>query len=136
MNQKKVFHATRKSHRAILRAVRADDIPTMRKELHSLYDPFNSPLTEVTTGPCKRAFVPVVDGLMLAQYKRLPATGAELLDNVHKTGATFGLDENDIREVSSAAAAARRGDVTVMNKHLDKAGFSDTGMCIPAAMNN
>lgn len=134
MNHKKLFHQTRKSHRAILRAVRNDDVPGMRKELHALYDPFNSPLTHVTDGPCKRAFVPVVDGLMLAEYKGLASTRSELLDNVQKVGGTFGLDANDVSEISSAAAAARRHDVTAMNEHLQKAGFCEVGMCIPAAL--
>ena len=134
MNHKKIYHETRKSHRAILRAVRNDNVPEMRKELHALYDPFNSPLTHVTDGPCKRAFVPVVDGLMLAEYKGLSSTRSELLDNVEKIGLTFGLDANDVREVSAAAASARRHDVAAMNEHLKKAGFCESGMCIPPAL--
>ena len=133
-NTKKLFHETRRSHRNVLRAVRNDDIPAMRKELHALYDPFNSPLVEVTEGPCKRAFVPIADGLMLASYKDLPQARIELLDNVHKIGHTFGLSADEITLLEMASNAARAHDVPAMNAHLKSAGFCESGMCMPSAM--
>ena len=133
-NTKKVYHQTRQLHRGVLRAVRQDDVQGMRQKLNELYDPYNSPLVQVTEGPCAKALVPVIDGAMLAMAKGSAACGAELLDNVKSIGPTFGLSDVAIEAVGAAAKAAARHDCDQMDAHLAKAGFQDIGLCIPEAM--
>ena len=133
-NTKKVYHQTREMHRAVLRAVRQDDVQGMRQKLNQLYDPYNSPLVQVTEGPCAKALVPVVDGAMLAMAKGSTKCGAELLDNVKAIGPTFGLSDAAIESIGAAAKAAANQDCAAMDKHLGQAGFGDAGMCIPDAM--
>lgn len=133
-NTKKVYHQTRKLHRHVLRAVRNDDVQGMRKTLNELYDPYDSPLVQVTSGPCEKALVPVVDGAMLAMAKGSSKCAAELLDNVRAIGPTFGLSSKAIEDIGAAAKAAGRHDCSEMEKHLASAGYEDSGLCIPAAM--
>lgn len=133
-NTKKVYHETRKLHRGVLRAVRSDDVQGMRQKLNELYDPYGSPLVQVTDGPCEKALVPVVDGAMLAMAKGSSKCGAELLDNLRAIGPTFGLSPKAIEDIGAAAKAAGRHDCAQMEEHLASAGYGDSGLCIPAAM--
>ena len=146
MEQRSAMKKTRRGHRHFLRACDREDIQTMRSELASLYDPENGPLTALTEGPCKICMTPLVDAAILTAYKNRSTAYAEVIDNISKTGATFGLNDDDMRNIvessrfasmaSKSEGVSRDSAILNMNSRLEQAGFGDAGLCIPDAVSS
>lgn len=138
-NPNKLMRVTRKSHRHALRAADMNDAQLYRSEIYNLYDPQNSALTQLTSGPDKMSAVPMVDAAILTAYKNRDMN-AEIMDNLNTVGASFGIDSHSLASIHSAVDAAREARsnpaaISRMNHHLEKAGFGDySGMCIPDAI--
>lgn len=139
----KAMKDTRRSHRHILRAADAQDMPAMRAELESLYSE-GSALTRLTNGPSPICLVPVVDAYVMAAAKGKHVARAELMDNLVQTGKSFGLTGADLGhiqrsgELAAAAVSGRASDpdrsVRSMRRHLGEAGFGGVGLCMPDAI--
>lgn len=142
--QEKLMKGTRRSHRNFLRAVAADDVPEMQKQLFSMYDAENSALSQLTSGPSPLCMVPVADGLLTAAYKNNSGAFNELMDTLDATGRSFGLSPNDVGNLKAAAVLASELPHTSgaahaqlkakMMGHVTEAGFENMGMCMPAEM--
>merc|ERR1712072_1250438 len=107
MENRRAMKHTRRAHRHILRAADANDVSLLRTEMNKLYDPNSTPLQTLTTGPSKLCLVPVVDAAIMSAYKGRSRTHAELLDNVHSVGKTFGVTSDDYANILEATKMAR-----------------------------
>lgn len=126
-------HENRRLHRQLLRAVKADNLADMRTVMYSTYDPFNAPLSRLTSGPSKLGMTPVVDAYILATTLN-KSVANELSDNLNSVGATFQLSQSDLSSIHKAARYATQGKFEKMYAQLDHAGYTNMGLCVPDAL--
>ena len=141
---RRLMRETRSMHRNILRAARADDVHALRSQMNALLDPHKSPLVLLTHGPDQSSIVPMVDAAILSASRGNELTKMELLHNMENVSRSFGFDTQSIAHVVCATELAgglkhvsgltRQEMHSDMMAHIDAAGMSNMGLCIPDAL--
>lgn len=136
----RAMKATRKAHRNMLRAAHTGDEQWVRAELYQLYDPHSTPLRALAAGPEPTHLVPVVDAYLMATARKQTEMQAELMDNLQKVGASFGLNATDLSHIQRAGrevsmASTDPGAIERVSLALESTPFgAGCGLTVPSAL--